>query len=71
MKKRRNMVIFPKSGELPVRQRNNFISLHQQKGAVRQANQDSQPEGCENTSSSNFTHSSLQEVQQKFPHVKG
>lgn len=40
---------------------------------VWQDNQDIQPEGHENTSSSNFSFacSSLEEVQQKFSHVKG
>jgi len=67
------MVIFPKSGELFVRQRNNFVSLHEQKGTVRQDNQDIHPEGHGNASSSNFifTCSSLKGVQQKFPRVKG
>lgn len=73
MEKWRKMVIFPKSEELPARQRNNFVSLDQQKGTVRRDNQDIRPEGHENVSFSNssFTCSSLNEVQQKFPHVKG
>lgn len=63
---------FPQNGRTACK-RNTSVSLHQQKGAVWQDNQDIQPEGHENTSSSNFSFacSSLEEVQQKFSHVKG